>query len=81
MLFALLREAQALRGMRDAFPIFAARTLVRARRLDLVLDLPDRIELRAIRARGVARRDALEELRATFPEVRAFVAARLRPLE
>lgn len=78
LLFALLLEADALRGARDAFPLFAVRSFVRSRGLDLVVDLPDRIALRAIRARALAHRHALDDLRTVFDDVRAFVAARLR---
>lgn len=76
LLFALMLEADALRGLRDAFPVFAARNLARRRNQDLVLNLTDRIELRALQARA---RRAPEHLREAFDELRAFVAARLRP--
>jgi hypothetical protein len=78
LLFALLLEADALRGARDAFPLLAARTFLRSRGLDLVVDLPSRIELRGIRARALAHRHALDELHTGFDAVRAFVAARVR---
>jgi hypothetical protein len=81
LLFALLLEADALRGVRDAFPLLAARNLLMSRGLDLVVDLPGRIELRAIRARALADRNALDELHAGFDAVRTFVAARTRPRE
>jgi hypothetical protein len=74
-----LLEADALRGARDAFPLLAPRNLLRSRGLDLIVDLPGRIELRAIRAAALAHRHALDDLHAGFDAVRTFVAARTRP--
>ena len=81
LLFALLLEADALRGARDAFPLLAARNLLRSRGLELVVDLPGRLELRAIRAGALADRHALDDLHAGFDAVRTFVAARTRRRE
>jgi hypothetical protein len=81
LLLALLLEAGALGEARSAFPVVAVRHLLRSRCLALTLDFADRIELRAIRDRALAARDARGSLHPAFDEARAFVAARLRRRE
>jgi hypothetical protein len=81
LLLALLLERDALGEARDAFPVAAVRRFVQTSRgLDLVLDLAGRIELRAIRDRALLLRGDPEPLRSTLDEVRALLAACLRPL-
>lgn len=81
LLLALLLESDALLELADAFPVVAVRHLVAAQRnLALSLDLTDRVVLRRIRERERARRTDPERLQASLAEVRALVAARLRPL-
>jgi len=81
LLLALLLEGEALGDARNAFPVVAVQSFVRAsRRLGLTVDLADRIELRAIRARALPHRHAPEQLREALDELRAFLAARVRPL-
>jgi hypothetical protein len=79
LLLALLLEADALGEARSAFPVVAVRHLLSGRRLDLVLDFADRVELRAMRDRAIAQREARGSMREPFDEARAFVAARLHP--
>lgn len=82
LLLALLLEAEALGDARDVFPVMVVRHFVRASgHMDLQLDLVDRLALRAVRIRAVQHRHEMEHLRVVFDEVRAFVAARLRPHE
>ena len=80
LLFALLLEVDALGDARDTFPVFAVRHFAKSRGVDLSLDLPDRIALRAIRARALTHPSGLAHLRPMFDEVCALVTARLRPL-
>jgi hypothetical protein len=76
LLLALLLEGGALGEARSAFPVVAVRHLVHGRGFALALDLADRIELRAIRDRAIAARDARGSLQAAFDDARAFVAER-----
>jgi hypothetical protein len=71
MLFAFSKRARAIA---DAWnlPVLYARNLARAQGLMLLLEFDD-IELIALRLRVATNR-------ATFEDMRAFVAARLRPM-
>jgi hypothetical protein len=78
LLWALLLESEALGDLRDAFPVLAVRRLLGDRGLVIAIDFNDRVALQRIRERALAEGGPS---RPSYAEVRAFLAARIRPRE
>lgn len=78
LLWALLLESEALGDLRDAYPVFAVQRVLRDRGLVIAFDFNDRVALQRIRERALAEEGPS---RPSYAEVRAFLAARIRPRE